>query len=69
MVFLEEIRRMKKMLIGTSLYTRERKEEEAGRRCNQAAGDEVPMRQLAITEAIRLNGATIFKTTTTTIAS
>jgi hypothetical protein len=24
MVFLEEIRRMKKMLIGTSLYTRER---------------------------------------------
>jgi hypothetical protein len=33
MVFLEEIRRMKKMLIGTSLYTRER-EEEAGWRCD-----------------------------------
>jgi hypothetical protein len=34
MVFLEEIRRMKKMLIGASLYTREREEEEAGRRCD-----------------------------------
>jgi hypothetical protein len=34
MVFWEEIRRMKKMLISTSLYTREREEEEAGRRCD-----------------------------------
>jgi hypothetical protein len=34
MVFLEEIRRMKKMLIGTSLYTREREEEEVGRQCD-----------------------------------
>jgi hypothetical protein len=34
MVFVEEIRRMNKMLIGTSLYTREREEEEVGRRCD-----------------------------------
>jgi hypothetical protein len=34
MVFLDEIMRMKKMLISTSLYTREREEEEAGRWCN-----------------------------------
>jgi hypothetical protein len=32
MVFWEEIRRMKKMLISTSLYNREREEEEASRR-------------------------------------
>jgi hypothetical protein len=34
MVSWEEIRRMKKMFISTSLYTREREEEEAGRRCD-----------------------------------
>jgi hypothetical protein len=34
MVFWEEIRRMKKMLISTFLYTREREEEEAGRWCD-----------------------------------
>jgi hypothetical protein len=34
MMFLEEIWRMKKMLIGTSLYTREKEEEEVGRRCD-----------------------------------
>jgi hypothetical protein len=30
MVFWEEIRRMKKMLMSISLYSREREEEEAG---------------------------------------
>jgi hypothetical protein len=34
MVFWEEIRRMKKMLMSTSLYRREREAEEAGRRCD-----------------------------------
>jgi hypothetical protein len=34
MVFWEEIRRMKKMFISTSLYTREREEEDADRRCD-----------------------------------
>jgi hypothetical protein len=35
MVFWEEIRRMKKMLMSTSLlYSREREEEEAGQRCD-----------------------------------
>jgi hypothetical protein len=34
MVFWEEIRRMKKMFICTFLYTREREEEEADRRCD-----------------------------------
>jgi hypothetical protein len=34
MVFWEEIRRTKKMFIGTSLYTRDREEEEADPRCD-----------------------------------
>jgi hypothetical protein len=35
MVFWEEIRRIKKMLMSTSLYVREREEEEeGGRRCD-----------------------------------
>jgi hypothetical protein len=50
---LEEIRRGWRIAYRyISLYTREREEEEAGRRCNYPAGDEVPMRRRSITEVV-----------------
>jgi hypothetical protein len=47
MVFWEEIRRMKKMLMSTSLYSREREEERLAGSVIRPAGGGVPMSQIA----------------------